>query len=89
MDHGLRLELVGRDDADEIAEAVLIRQVATGGAVADLRNVEQLEQILHLDADGARAWSDDTHQDFIAFAAPAAAVVVVALGAGGQTLRWR
>ena len=48
LDHGLGLQLVGRDDAHEVAEAVLVAQVAAGGAVADLWDVEQLQQILHL-----------------------------------------
>ena len=61
VDHGLSLKLVGGNDADEIAESILIRQVPTGGAVSDLRNVEQLQQVLHLDADGTGTWTDDTN----------------------------
>lgn len=79
MDHGLCLELVGGDDPDEIAEAILVCQITTRGAVTDLRDVEQLEQILHLDADGARTRSDDTYEDLIAL--PTLTAGAVAFGA--------
>lgn len=46
--HNLSLEFVSRNNAQKVLEEVFVAQVSRGCRVADLRHVEQLEQVLYL-----------------------------------------
>ncbi len=47
--HGLRLEVVRRHHPREVLEPALVRQLCGGGGVADLRDLEEAEDVGHHD----------------------------------------
>jgi len=54
VDECSRLQSVGRHDAHEVAVERLVAEVLAGRRVADLRDVEQRQQVLHLHTDHHR-----------------------------------
>lgn len=62
VNHDLRLVVIRWNDTHEGAEASLVRQVFGGRGVADLRDGEELKEILNLQGDGARGGSGDADQ---------------------------
>ena len=69
------MELVGRYDPQKIAESVLIAQIPGSGAVADLRDVEELQKVLHLNADGARSGPNHSHENLAVAVIPTLLII--------------
>ena len=63
LNHGLGLQFVRWNDTHKVTKTVFVGQISTGGTVTDLRDVEKLQQVLHLDGNGAGAGPDDADQD--------------------------
>lgn len=62
VNHDLRLVVIRRHNTHEGAEARLIRKVFGGGRVSDLRDREELQEILHLQSDGAGSRPSNANQ---------------------------
>ena len=60
VEQSARLQLVGGNNAQEVAVLRLLAQVLARGGVADLRDVEERQQVLDLDGDAARSGSDQS-----------------------------
>lgn len=58
VQHGPGLQGVRGHDPQEVLEQSLIAQVDAGGRVGDLRDVEELQQVLHLNGNRAGSRSD-------------------------------
>lgn len=58
VQHGPGLQGVRGHDPQEVLEQSLITQVDAGGRVGNLGDVEELQQILHLNGNRAGSWSD-------------------------------
>lgn len=66
VEHGARLQRVRGHDAEEVFEEGFVAQVYTGGRISDLWDVEQLEEILHLDGHRAGARTYDSSDGLLA-----------------------
>ena len=58
VDESLHLVVVRGDHSQEVAVDVLVAEVHAGGRVADLGDVEDLQQVLHLDGGLAGSGAD-------------------------------
>lgn len=58
----MRLVVVRGYDAQEVVEPALVAEILARRRVTDLGDLEQLEEVLHLQCDAAGAWTDDSHQ---------------------------
>ncbi len=66
VEYGARLQRVRGHDTEEVFEESLVAQVFAGRRISDLRDVKQLEEILHLDGHRAGARSYDSSDGLLA-----------------------
>ena len=65
VNHGAGLIGVGGDGAGKVLEAVLVAQLAAGGEEADLGNLEEAQEVGHLDGSDAAGRAHHPGNDLV------------------------